>query len=119
MTVTITLEGVLLAIMAVLAIILLIYLILLVRKLIATLAKVDDILVDTKVVSETASDKAKQLDGIVDGISISVGTVIDSIKGNQSIVAAAANIINAASNFAGIAKRPHKKEVIERAKKED
>ena len=109
MTVTITLKGALLTIIAVLAIVLLIYLILLLRKLIATLVKVDTILDDAKVVSETASDKVQKLDGIVDGISTSVGTVLNSIKGNQSVVSAATNVVNAASNFAGIVKKPNKK----------
>ena len=92
MTVTLTLEGVLLTIIAVLVIVLLIYLILLLKKLMVTLAKVDTILDDAKVVSETASDKAQKLDGIVDGISSSVGTVVDSIKGNQNIVSAATSV---------------------------
>ena len=109
MTVTITLEGAILTTIAVLAIVLLIYLILLVRKLIATLVKVDTVLDDTKVVSATAADKAEQLDGIVNGISSSVGTVVDSIKGNQNIVAAATSVVNAASSFAGVVKKPSKK----------
>lgn len=109
MTVTITLQGALLTTIAVLAIVLLIYLILLLRKAIATLVKVDAILDDAKVVSQTASDKAQKLDGIVDGISSSVGTVVDSIKGNQNVVAAATSMVNAASSFAGVVKKPSKK----------
>ena len=106
MTVTITLKGALLTIIAVVAIILLIYLI---RKAITTLNKVNTVLDDAKVVSEVTADKAKKVDGIVDGISDSVGTVVNSIKGNQSIVAAITNVVNAASSFAGIVKKPTNK----------
>ena len=67
------------------------------------------ILDDAKVVSETASDKAQKLDGIVDGISSSVGTVVNSIKGNQNVVSAATSMVNAASSLAGVVKKPAKK----------
>ena len=109
MTVTITLKGALLTIIAVVAIILLIYLIALIRKAITTLNKVHIVLDDAKVVSEVTADKAKKVDGIVDGISDSVGTVVNSIKGNQSVVAAVTNVVNAASSFAGIVKKPTNK----------
>ena len=92
MTVTITWEGVLLTLLALCAILLLIYLIVL------------------KVVSEIAADKAHKVDKIVDGVSDSVGTVVNSIKGNQSVVAAATSIINAAGSLAGIVKKPANKE---------
>lgn len=106
MTVTITLEGVLLTAIAVLAIVLLIYLIALIRKAVVTLTKVNLVLDDTKVVSGVAADKAQKVDEIVDGIGDSVGTVVNSIKGNQSIVAAITSIVNAVSSFAGIVKKP-------------
>ena len=92
MTVTITWEGVLLTLLALCAILLLIYLIVLTRKAIVTLTKVNSV------------------DKIVDGVSDSVGTVVNSIKGNQSVVAAATSIINAAGSLAGIVKKPANKE---------
>lgn len=119
MTFTITLKGALLTAIAVLTIILLVYLIILAKRLMVTLSKVNDVLDDTKIVSETAADKVQKLDGIVDGLSTSVGTVVNSIKGNQNIVAAATNVVNAASSFAGIVKRPNKKSSKRASKKED
>ncbi len=110
MTVTITWEGVLLTLLALCAILLLIYLIVLTRKAIVTLTKVNSVLDDAKVVSEIAADKAHKVDKIVDGVSDSVGTVVNSIKGNQSVVAAATSIINAAGSLAGIVKKPANKE---------
>ena len=109
MTVTITWEGVLLTLLAALAIVLLIYLIALTRKAIITLTKVNSVLDDAKIVSEVA-DKAQKIDKIVDGVSDSVGTVVNSIKGNQSIVAAITSIVNAASSFAGIVRKPTNKD---------
>ena len=108
MTVTITLKGLLLGIIAVLAIVLLVFLIILVYNLIKTLKQTNAILEDAKVVSETAADKVQQIDGIVDGNGKSVGTVVNSIKGNQSVVSAATSVINAASSFAGVVKKGDK-----------
>lgn len=110
MTVTITWEGVLLTLLAALAIVLLIYLIALTRKAIITLTKVNSVLDDAKIVSEVAADKAQKIDKIVDGVSDSVGTVVNSIKGNQSIVAAITSLVNAASSFAGIVRKPTNKD---------
>ncbi len=110
MTVTITWEGVLLTIIAALVIVLLIYLIALIRKSMTTLNKVNSVLDDTKVVSGIASDKAQKVDKMVDAVGESVGTVVNSMKGNQSIVAAITNIINAVSSFAGIVRKPTNKD---------
>jgi hypothetical protein len=64
---------------------------------------------DAKIISATAAEKAQQIDGIVSGIGSSVGTVVNSIKGNQSVVSAATSVVNAASSFAGIVKKDKKK----------
>ena len=112
MTVTITLKGLLLGIIAVLVIVLLVFLIILVYNLIKTLKQTNAILEDAKVVSETAADKIQQIDGIVDGIGKSVGTVVNSIKGNQSVVSAATSVINAASSFAGVVKKGDKQNCL-------
>ena len=60
-------------------------------------------------ISATAAEKAQQIDGIVSGIGSSVGTVVNSIKGNQNVVSAATSMVNAASSFAGIVKKDKKK----------
>ena len=46
----------------------------------------------------------------MDAVGESVGTVVNSMKGNQSIVAAITNIINAVSSFAGIVRKPTNKD---------
>ena len=101
MTVTITLKGALLTILALLGMVLLIYIIALVRKLIGTLKRVDAILGDTKTMTEAASQRVQQVDGIVDGLEDTV-TVMDAVKGNQSIVEALTHIVDATSSFIGI-----------------
>lgn len=109
MTFTVTLKGALLTAIAVLVIILLVYLIVLLNNLIKTLKQANLIMEDAKVISATAAEKAQQIDGIVSGIGSSVGTVVNSIKGNQNVVSAATSMVNAASSFAGIVKKDKKK----------
>lgn len=110
MTITITLKGVLLTALGIAGVVLLVYLIVLTANLIKTLKKTNGILEDAKVISETAADKVQKLDGIVDSLGESVGTVADAIKGNQSVIAAATNVVNAVSSFANILKKTEKKE---------
>lgn len=102
---TITWEGVLLSVLAIAGICLLVYLIILLRKVIETLREVDQILADAKVISAVAADKAQKVDGIIDGAADTVGTVVNAIKGNQSMVSAATNFVNATSSFANIMKK--------------
>lgn len=109
MTITVTLKGVLLTAIAVLVIIALVYLIILLNNLIKTLKQTNLIMEDAKIISATAAEKAQQIDGIVSGIGSSVGTVVNSIKGNQNVVSAATSVVNAASSFAGIVKKDKKK----------
>lgn len=105
MTVTITLKGVLLTIIAVLAIVVLIYIIALLRKLIGTLKQVDDILADTQKVTAIASDRVQQVDGVMDDLGDTVTVMVDAVKGNQSVVAALTHIIDAASSFVGLVRK--------------
>ncbi|MBR5517235.1 MAG: hypothetical protein IKU53_04605 [Firmicutes bacterium] len=109
MTLTITLKGALLTAIAVLVIIALVYVIILLHNLLKTLKQANLILDDAKVISSTAAEKTQQIDGIVSGIGSSVGTVVNSIKGNQSVVSAASSVVNAAGSLAGIVKRDKKK----------
>ena len=105
MTVTITLKGILLTVIALLVIVLLIYIIVLIRKLIDSLKRMDAILGDTKTMTKVAADRVQQVDGIVDGIGDTVGQVVDAMRGNQSSIAAATHIIYAGSYLLGILKK--------------
>lgn len=110
MTVTITLKSALLAAIAVLVIILLIYLILLIKKLLASLKQVDEILADAKAITEVASERVQQVDGIVEDIGDTVGQVVEAIKGNQKSVAAVTHIINASSSLVSLLRKKQSKE---------
>ncbi len=114
-TLTITWEGLLLTVLAVAGIILLVYLILLIRKLLDTLKQVDKILLDAKVVSGIAADKANKVDGIIDGVGDTVGNVVNAIKGNQNVVKAATNFVNATSSLAGMFRKSEQKKKNEKS----
>ncbi len=109
-TLTITWEGVLLSVLAIAGICLLVYLIVLLKKVTETLKEVDKILEDAKVISAVAADKAQKVDGLIDGAADTVGTVVNAIKGNQSMVSAATNFVNATSSFANIMKKTEPKQ---------
>ncbi len=104
MTITITPQGVAWFVIAVLAMVLLIYLILLLRKIIGTLKVVDTLLQDAKTVTEVASRRTKDIDGMVDGIVEAAGIMADGVKGNQNIAKAASGIVNATASCVGIIK---------------
>lgn len=104
MTITITPQGAAWFIIAVLAMVLLVYLILLLRKLIGTLKKVDLLLDDSKIITEVASRRTTDVDGMVDGVVEAVGIMTDAVKGNQNIAKAASSVVNAAATCAGIIK---------------
>lgn len=104
MTITITPQAVAWFVIAVLAMVLLVYLILLLRKLIGTLQVVDTLLQDAKSVTEVASRRTKDIDGMVDGIVEAAGIMVDGVKGNQNIAKAASGIVNATASCVGIIK---------------
>ena len=104
MTITITPQGAAWFIIAVLAMVLLVYLILLLRKLIGTLKKVDLLLEDSKIITEVASRRTTDVDGMVDGVVEAVGIMTDAVKGNQNIAKAASSVVNAAATCVGIIK---------------
>ncbi len=104
MTITITPQGVAWFVIAVLAMVLLLYLILLLRKIIGTLKVVDTLLQDAKTVTEVASRRTRDIDGMVDGIVEAAGIMADGVKGNQNIAKAASGIVNATASCVGIIK---------------
>lgn len=105
MTVTVTLKGVLLTVIALLLIILLVFTIVLLRKLIDSLKQLDVILADTHTVTNIAADRVKQADEMVGEVGESLATVVEALKGNQSTVAALTHITDAASALLGILRK--------------
>ena len=104
MTITITPQALALGIIVLLAVVLLVYLILLLKKVIETLKVVDGLLEDAKAITEVASRRTQDLDGMVGGIIEAAGIVADGVKGNQNIAKAASGIVNATASCVGIVK---------------
>ena len=74
------------------------------------LKEVDLILKDSQVITSIAADKATKVEGIIDGACDTVGTVVNAIKGNQSVVSAATSVVNAASSLSGLIKKTEAKQ---------
>ncbi|MCR5481591.1 MAG: hypothetical protein K6F52_02245 [Clostridia bacterium] len=83
-------------------VILIFYAICAMKNLAGTLKRTNKILDDTRVVTEIAANKAKDVEGAVDDVVEAVGIVTDGIKGNQSIVKALTNLINALSSLRSV-----------------
>ena len=71
---------------------------------IETLKVVDGLLEDAKSITEVASRRTQDLDGMVGGIIEAAGIVADGVKGNQNIAKAASGIVNATASCVGIVK---------------
>ena len=110
MTITLTWEGVVLTLLAAAGIVFLIYLTLLMKKLIGTLKEIDVILKDSQVITSIAADKATKVEGILDGVGDTVGSVVEAVKGNQNVVKAVSSLVNAASSLAGMLKKSEEKD---------
>jgi len=89
-------------------IVLLMYCIFLVKNLINTIKLTNQILEDSKVITSIASDRAKEIDSIVGDVSISVGSITDAIKGNQSAIKAVSSIVNTAGAINSLFKNKKK-----------
>ena len=112
MTIMMTPKEVLLMIIAILVIVLLIYIIALVRKAIASLAKLDGVLDDAKKITQIASERAEQVDGIMDGIGGAVGQAMNIVKSGKGSIAAATHAIGAGSSFLGLLRRKKKADTM-------
>lgn len=109
MILTLTVKDLLISLIFIGLIVFLCYLIVLVRNLIKTIKSTNKILDDACVVSEIAAKKATELDGVIDDVSSTVSELSDLIKGNQSIVAALSNIVNAVGSMTTIFRKGKEK----------
>lgn len=92
-TIDIKLVGFVLIVIAVLALI--VFLIQLVRKLLITLDHANKILADVEVVSEIASTRSQDLDGIVGDVAESAGALAKAAKDKQNVVQATTSVVKA------------------------
>lgn len=94
MEITLSLKDMGILLIGIGIIILIIYCIVLVKNLINTIKLTNNILEDSQVITSIAADRAKEIDSIVGDVSESVGSIADSIRGNQSTLKALSTIIN-------------------------
>jgi uncharacterized protein YoxC len=106
-TITLGDAGLILIGLAVLT--LLIYCIVFVKNLIPTVKNMNKILEDTQVITGIAAERSKDVDKIIGDVSISVGSISDIIKGNQSVVAALTSLVNAVGSLRNLLDRKEKK----------
>ena len=97
MSATIDIKTLLFLILGIALLVLIIYLIQLTRKCITAMNHTNKILEDASVVTELASKRSKDVDGIIDNVSESVGSISKAIKGEQNTFAAIASIVKSAA----------------------
>ena len=102
MQITITIQELVLLILGIAGIVFVFYLIGLVKNLTETVKHTNRVLEDTEVITGIASSKAKDIDAAVDGVVEAVGIISELIKGNQSAVKAATNVVNSLAGFKNI-----------------
>lgn len=102
---TLTLKDLFLLIIGIGAIVLLVYLIVLFKNLIVTVKKANKILDDANVVTSITASRATEVNGVVDDVVGALGSVANSVKGNQSTMAAVSTLINALGSLRKIIKK--------------
>jgi|SRR5665648_58001 len=94
MEITLSLKDMGMLLIGIGLIVLLMYFIVLVKNLINTIKLTNKILEDSKVITSIAADRAKEIDSIVGDVSVTIGSLTESIKGNQSALKALSTIVN-------------------------
>ena len=85
--------------------VLIIYCIVFVSKLIPAVKKLHKVLDDAQTITSIASEGVQTAKDIVGDVSTSVSTISGILKGNQSVLAALTNIVNAVTSLTGLVKK--------------
>lgn len=110
MSITIDLKMLAIAVVIIAVVIITVYLVKLIKKLIVTLDHTNKILEDVEVISEIASNRSKDVDGIITDVSESVSELSSTIKEKQDVLAIATYVIKAITSIKNfIAKATDKK----------
>lgn len=104
MAITLTIKEIIMIVIGISVVILIAYLIKLLKALIETSQRTNKVLEDVEVVSAIAAEKAQKLDEVADDAIESIGLVADMLKGNQSSVKAAANLVNSLASIKSLFK---------------
>lgn len=94
MEITLSLKDMGMLLIGIGLIVLLMYFIILVKNMIYSIKLTNKILEDSKVITSIAAERAKEIDSVVGDISVTIGSITDSIKGNQSTLKALSTIVN-------------------------
>ena len=94
MEITLSLKDMGMLLIGIGLIVLLMYFIVLVKNLINSVKLTNKILEDSKGITSIAADRAKEIDSIVGDVSVTIGSLTESIKGNQSALKALSTIVN-------------------------
>lgn len=119
MQMTIDLKDLLLIILIGAAIVLVIYLIVMVSNLTQTLKKLNTVLDDSKRITKVAAEKTETLDGVIDETADMMLGVVDTVRGNTSIIDKMSNIgsgLASARSIANKLRTDEEKEHAARAK---
>ncbi len=94
MEITLSLKDMGILLIGIGLIVLLMYFIVLIKNLTYSIKLTNKILEDSKVITSIAADRAKEIDSIVGDVSVTIGSLTESIKGNQSAIKALSTIVN-------------------------
>ena len=95
MDMTITLGDAFLLLIGIGAILLVFYAVIFVKNLIPSVKSLANMMADVEVITSIAKDSTEEAQKLVGDVSSSVSTIAGLIKGNQSSVSAATNLVNA------------------------
>ena len=115
MDTAVTIKDLIIFLLGVGGFVLIIFLIVAVKHLIDTLKSTSKILKDVEDISAIASERAKDVDGIIDNIAESVGNVSKNLKGRAGIAQVVSAVVGLVTSLKGLMKN---KKSSETAKKE-
>ncbi|MEG0830426.1 MAG: hypothetical protein RSD88_07225 [Anaerovoracaceae bacterium] len=110
MLVTVDLKAIGIGLIIIGLIVLIIFVIILLKNLIVTVKHTNKILEDTETISGIASERTKEVNGVVGKLIEAVSSVSDIIKGNQSTVGALTAIAKAAMSLKNLLQKEKKEE---------
>ncbi len=109
MTVTLTLQGVLISLLIIAGIAALVFLCVVFANLITTLKKVNTVLDDAKEITEFATTQTDKASKVLGGMEDSVSAVVSNLKANKSTIKNVSSIVGATTSIIGVAKATGKR----------
>ncbi len=116
MTVTLTFQGVLIALLTIAGIAALVFLCIVLANLVTTLKKVNTVLDDAKEITEFATTQTDKASKVLGGMEDSVSAVVSSLKANKSTIRNVSSLVGATTSIIGVAKATGKRKQEKAAK---